>query len=181
MKDMSGNNLKIIVMGPVGSGKSTQADLLAKHLKVPHLEMGEILREMASQDESIRKIVESGSLVTDEVVLGVLADELAKEEYKSGFVIDGVPRTIEQASNLPFVPDLVIYLRVRDSENIKRLLKRGRMDDTEEIIKDRLNIYHQQTSPILDFYRQRGKLLEIDGEPPIKVISQDIFEKLKLK
>lgn len=166
-------------MGPVGSGKSTQAQLLADYLHLPHLEMGDLLRRLSEANEQVKAVVQSGQLVPDDLTLKLLGEELVKEEYTKGFVIDGVPRTLYQAQNLPFTPDLVVYLRVRDSENIKRLLLRKRGDDTEEIITGRLKIYHDQTAPVLDFYRAQNKLLEIDGEPTIEIIAQDILAQLR--
>lgn len=171
---------KIIFMGPVGSGKSTQAELLANHVNLPRVNMGEIFRKIAQTNVEVKEIVERGEMVNDEMTMLLLRQELANEKYNNGFVVDGVPRNLFQAENLPFEPDLVIYLKVRDSENIKRLVKRGRSDDKEEVIKDRLVTYHEQTEPVLDFYRQKGKLLEIDGEPPIEVIFGDIKNKLSL-
>lgn len=170
------NLKKIVYIGPVGSGKSTQADLLAEKLGIPHIQMGELLR--ASTDPEIQKVVASGSLVPDVFTMKLLADELSNPKYDAGFIIDGVPRTIYQAQNLPFEPDIVIYLAVRDSENVKRLLLRKRVDDTEEVIKKRLEIYHDETTPVLDFYRAKNKLLEINGEPPIEIIFEDVRKKL---
>lgn len=170
---------KIVYIGPAGSGKSTQADLLAEKLGIPHIQMGDIIR--ASTDPEVQKIIASGVLVPDTLAMRLLADELSNQKYDNGFVIDGVPRTIYQAQNLPFEPDVVIYLAVRDSENIKRLLLRKRADDTQELIKKRLAIYHAETAPVLDFYRANGKLFEINGELSVEVIFEDILNKLKIK
>lgn len=169
---------KIVVMGPVGSGKSTQAELLAKHLSLPRVNMGDIFRHLAQTNQELREIMAKGELVNDEMTLLLLTQELGGDKYQSGFVIDGVPRNLFQAQNLPFEPDMVIYLKVRDSENSKRLLLRGRSDDSEEVIKKRLAFYHQETAPVLEFYKNKGKLLEVDGEPPIEVIFEDILQKL---
>lgn len=171
---------KIIYMGPVGSGKSTQAELLAKHLNLPRLNMGEIFRKVSETNEEVKQIVESGELVNDEITLLMLRQEMAEARYNDGFVVDGVPRNLFQAENLPFEPDIVVYLKVRDSENIKRLMGRGRMDDTDKVIKERLALYHAQTEPVLDYYRQKGKLLEVDGEPPIQTIFEDTLQKLNV-
>ncbi|MBI2405876.1 nucleoside monophosphate kinase [Candidatus Microgenomates bacterium] len=181
MKDTSEQSRRrcIIVMGPVGSGKSTQAELLAKHFNVPHVEMGALLRGLSNTSQDVRELVDAGKLVPDSLTLELLGKELEKNQYKNGFVVDGVPRTLFQAHHLPFTPDVVIYLRVRDSENVKRLILRRRADDTEEVVKERLSIYHEQTAPVLHFYRTQGKLVEVDGEPPIEVIFQDILRKLQ--
>ena len=177
---MRGMGKKIIFMGAVGSGKSTQADLLTKKLNLPRVNMGEIFRRIAQDNQEVKEIVLRGELVNDEITMLLLRQELGDEKYNNGFVIDGVPRNLFQAENLPFEPDVIIYLSVRDSENIKRLTKRGRTDDTKDVIKNRLVLYHEQTEPVLDFYRGKGKLVEVDGEPPIEVIFKDILQKLKV-
>ncbi len=177
---MGGMGKKIIFMGAVGSGKSTQADLLTKKLNLPRVNMGEIFRRIAQDNQEVKEIVLRGELVNDEITMLLLRQELGDEKYNNGFVIDGVPRNLFQAENLPFEPDVIIYLSVRDSENIKRLTKRGRTDDTKDVIKNRLVLYHEQTEPVLDFYRGKGKLVEVDGEPPIEVIFKDILQKLKV-
>lgn len=172
---------KIIVMGPVGSGKSTQAALLAKHFKVPHVETGTLFRQLSKTRQDIKEIIEAGKLAPDSLTLNILREELSGTRYKRGFIVDGVPRNLTQAKRLPFNPDVVLYLRVRDDVNLKRLLLRGRADDTEELIKKRLAIYHRQTTPVLDFYKKQTKLLEIDGEPAIEVIFKDILNRLSSK
>lgn len=176
-----GPGKKIILMGSVGSGKSTQAELLADFLNLPRINMGDVFRKLAQTDKDIRSIVQKGELVEDETTLSLLRQEILDEKYKNGFVLDGVPRNLYQAENLPFTPSLVIYLQVRDSENIKRLTLRRREDDTENVIKERLSLYHRETEPVLDFYKKQNKLLEIDGEPAVPVIAEDIKTKLNKK
>lgn len=175
------NRKKIILMGPVGSGKSTQADLLAGDLGVPRIEMGQILRELSRTRDDVKALVEAGKLVPDVLTLELIADEISNPQYKNGFVLDGAPRNLYQAQNLPFQPDIVIYLRVSDEVTIERLVKRGRPDDTRDLIAQRLSVYHNDTAPVLDFYRAKGALVEVDGEPPIEVIFEDILDKLKIK
>lgn len=175
--------MKIIVMGPQGSGKTTQARLLAKELNLPHLQTGELYRQMAAQDspfgKKISQFLSQGQLVPDGDHNQVLNQELSKPEYVNGFVMDGSPRTLTQAQSLPFEPDKIFYLVVSDEENIKRLEKRSRPDDTPELIVERLRLYHQETEPVLDFYRQKGLLIEIDGEREIEVILKEMTERLR--
>lgn len=175
--------MKIIIMGPQGSGKSTQASLLAQELNLPHIQTGELYRQIAAQDtpfgREISQFLSQGQLVPDEEHNQILSRELSKPEYDNGFVLDGSPRTLAQAQSLPFEPDKIFYLVVSDEENIKRLEKRKRVDDTPELITERLRLYHQETEPVLDFYRQKGVLTEINGEREIEVILKDITERFK--
>lgn len=181
MKDFS-SKMNIIVLGPPGSGKSTQARLLAEFLRVPCLEAGELLyfvsQENSQRGRKIKQAMEAGSLVEGKIMVDVISKQLKSSSYKTGVVIDGFPRSLFQAKDFKFIPDKVIYVEVSDEENMKRLLKRGRKDDTPQLIKKRLKIYHRQTEPVLKFYRQKGILLKVDGERPIKVIYQDILKRL---
>lgn len=177
--------MNIIVLGPPGSGKSTQARLLAKFLGVPCLEAGELLyylsQENSQRGREIKKAMETGSLVEGKIMVDVISKQLKSSSYRTGVVIDGFPRSLSQAKDFKFIPDKVIYVEVSDEENMKRLLKRGRKDDTLELIKKRLEIYHRQTESVLKFYRQKGILLKVDGERPVEAIYQDIINKLKIK
>lgn len=176
-----------IVMGPQGSGKSTQAAMLAKEYKIPHLQTGELFRTLIDRDgalgEELSKYVDSGKLVPDDLLFSVLEKELKRASYKEGFVLDGTPRVLDQAKALSFVPDAVVYLKISDKEGIKRLVKRAkienRADDTPEAIRKRLSLYHQKTIPVLNYYKKLGVLVEIDGERPIEAIFEDILGRLK--
>jgi len=165
-------------MGPQGSGKSTQAKLLAEKLALPHLQTGDLFRKIAVGEDAlakrIKQTLDEGKLVPDKEYNQILGNEIVKPEYRNGFVIDGSPRTLAQASSLPFEPDKVFYLNVSDEENINRLSKRGRADDTPELINKRLGLYHEQTEPVLEYYRQKNILQEVDGERSIEAIFEDI-------
>jgi adenylate kinase len=167
-------------MGPQGSGKSTQATILAKKLHLPHIETGEIYRSLENTDSSIgRKIkaaLDKGGLVDDETTFEIIDQHLS--EMRSGFVIDGFPRTLAQAKRDLFSIDAVIFLRLSNEEATKRLLLRGREDDTPELISERLKLYHEQTEPILNYYKEKQKLIEINGEKTIDEISKDISREI---
>ncbi|MBU3956845.1 nucleoside monophosphate kinase [Patescibacteria group bacterium] len=175
--------MKIIVMGPQGSGKTTQAELLAKKLNLPHLQTGELYRRVAKErsplGKKVKELLDKGHLVPDKEHNELLENEVEKPLYKNGFVLDGSPRTLSQAKGQPFKVDKIFYLDVSDEENTKRLLKRGRKDDTPELIAERLRIYHQETEPVLKYFRQQGILEEVDGERPIEAIYQDIMNRLE--
>lgn len=176
--------MNLIVMGPVGSGKSTQAELLAKALGLSLFNAGDLLYFKSQEDTSsgrkIRQIMETGGLVGDQLVLGLIEEHLEGKEH-TGIIIDGFPRSLWQAQNFIFPIDGVIYLVVRDEVNKERLLKRGRKDDTSEIIDKRLLLYHKETEPILDFYRKKGILIEVDGERSIEAIQKDIVAQVEGK
>lgn len=175
--------MNIIVIGPVGSGKSTQSRLIADEFGIPLFNAGDLLYfkslEPSGEGKVIAKTMASGKLVEDHKVLNLVEGHLKETGYESGFVIDGFPRSLWQAQHFTIPVDRVIYLVVSDKVNKERLLKRGRRDDTSEVIDQRLVLYHRETEPILDFYRKKGILIEIDGERPIDVIFKEIKKKVK--
>jgi adenylate kinase len=177
--------MNIIILGPQGSGKSTQAELLAKKLRIPYLSTGELYRKLSEENTkrglSIKRTLNKGELVSDEMTIDLIKEAIAKPEYKEGFVLEGAPRNLNQARMLGFLFDRVFYLRVADDENLKRLLLRAREDDTEELIKKRLAIYHQETEPVILFYKDKDLLEEVDGERSIEEIQKDILERLRSK
>jgi len=174
--------MNIIVTGPPGSGKGTQAELMARELGISLFSAGDLLyytgKEDTSRGRKIRELMDTGSLVEDKVVLQLVEEHLKGKEHQKGVVIDGFPRSLWQAQNFSFPVDKAIYLKVSDEVNKERLLKRGRKDDMPKIIDKRLKVYHRQTEPILDYYRQKGILMRIDGERPKKVIFEDLMARL---
>ncbi len=174
--------MNIVIMGPPGSGKSTQANLLAEDLGIPHISTGVIFRQIEKQDsdlaQKVSSYLEEGQFVPDNIVQEVLEEELCKDVYSGGFVLEGYPRNLWQAENAPFQVDRVFYLEVSDEESLERLLKRGRADDTTEIISKRLDDYHQLTEPVLDFYEKSELLERVDGERPIEEIFQDLLARV---
>ncbi len=176
--------MKILLVGPQGSGKSTQAKLLAEFLNLPKISTGDIFRELAQEDSPegrrIRQIMNGGKLVDDHETAKIVEQRLQKDDVRNGFILDGYPRSLTQQQLFDPEVDKVIYLQVPDGEVIKRLLARGREDDSLEAIQTRLNLYHEQTKPLLDYYRSHDILVEIDGIGSIEKIQNEIrkhFEK----
>jgi adenylate kinase len=178
--------MNIVIMGPQGSGKSTQGELLSKRLGVPHISTGAIFREIKASgagdllSHRVREQLMSGLLVDDTDALRVVDSRLSKEDCKNGFVLDGAPRDLDQAKLMVVQIDIVLYIAVSDAECIKRLMLRGREDDTEELINIRLGEYHRQTEPVLDYYRDLGKLIEINGEQTVDEIAEEVNKKIRV-
>jgi adenylate kinase len=174
--------MKILVLGPQGSGKSTQAELLAEKLNWPHIEMGELLREAAKKDDkdaqTIRSAVEGGVLAPFEVTVRILKDRLLEKDCSQSYILDGFPRNMGQVKLFDPHLDKVFYLTLPDDVAVARLTKRGREDDNPEVIKQRLEIFHKETEPVLTYFRQKGILEEVDGTPDIKTIFTDLVKRI---
>lgn len=176
---------KILLVGPQGSGKTTQAKVLAEKLGYKYLGTGEMLREIAQKGgpeaEKLNEIFATGKLLDDETICKLTKETLESPEYKEGFIVDGYPRTVNQKRIYDPDFDLVLYIKVSDEVAIKRLSSRGRADDTPEAIKNRLDLYHHETGPLLDIFLNEGKLWVIDGEQSVEAVSNQIFKKLELE
>lgn len=162
--------MKILLIGPQGSGKSTQAELLARYLNVPKISTGDIFRQLSG----VKEILNAGKLVDDKTTAEIVKNRLNQEDCENGFIMDGYPRTVEQLKHFDPGFDKVIYLKVPQDEVIKRLMNRGREDDTPDLIKTRLDLYNKQTLPLLDYYQTKRILTEIDGMGDINQIQDEI-------
>jgi len=184
----------LILFGPPGSGKGTQSIKIAEKYGLEHISTGEIFRyEIKHKTEiglKVKNVIESGELVTDELLLEVLQNELKKHKDIKGFIFDGYPRTLVQAGHLDDLMEemnmkisYVISLDVHDDELISRLLLRAketnRTDDTEEVIKQRLVVYNNQTKPLIDYYSKQGKLLTVPGVGSIDDIFNTIITEIE--
>nr|XP_061807065.1 LOW QUALITY PROTEIN: adenylate kinase-like [Nerophis lumbriciformis] len=166
--------MRIILLGAPGSGKGTQATLVVRKYQVPHISTGELLRaEVAAETELGNKAkanMEAGDLVSDEIVLGMIEERLHQDDVGNGFLLDGFPRTLAQSEGLDKLLskigqplDLAIFLDVDYGEIMQRLLARKRVDDTEETIRNRLEVYEARTAPLIDYYKAKGNLRNVQG------------------
>lgn len=176
--------MNILILGPQGSGKSTQAQLLSLDLGLPLIQMGEMLRTIALIDDSptaelIRESIKKGRLVPLSIVAALVKKRLGQSDCQKGFILDGYPRDRKQLESLGLTFDKVFYINISDEEGIKRLMARKRDDDKPEVIAKRLKIYHTETKPILDIFRKGKVLEEINGERSVEEIHQDILDRLK--
>ena len=177
--------MRIILIGIQGAGKSTQGNLLSEKLKIPYLSTGHIFRELAKEKSPegryIKETINAGFLISNEKTQHVVSNYILRPEYQSGYILDGFPRTVHQAENFEEKIDYVIYLKVSDKEALWRISGREeeRDDETLKAIRKRIELFHEHTKPVLDFYRTKHLLMEINGEQTIEEINKEILTKLK--
>jgi adenylate kinase len=184
----------ILLLGPQGAGKGTQGRLIASEYAIPHVATGDMLRAaMADGSElgqQVRPIYDSGRLVPDNLMIALIRERLSGEDARDGFVLDGFPRTMAQADALEETLreigrdlDVVFEFQVPDEVGRERMLKRaaeeGRTDDTPEAIDERLRLYHEETKPLIEYYRTRGNLVGVHGDRPVNQVFSEIQQTLE--
>ncbi len=219
---MKGKEMNLILLGPPGAGKGTQSAALVERFGIPQISTGDMLRAAVKEGSPMglkaKSCMDSGALVPDDVVIGIVRERLAKEDCANGFILDGFPRTVAQADSLQATLedlgkelDAVVSLEVDADALVERLTGRRickgcakgyhlrfdpptiagrcdlcgselyqRDDDREETIRKRLTVYQEQTSPLIDYYRQKGLLISIDGMRDIGVVQSDIATALRI-
>ncbi len=183
--------IRLLLIGPPGAGKGTQAAQLAQHFEIPAISTGDIFRENVRNQTPLgveaKAYMDRGEYVPDTLTNALVRDRLNKEDAKRGFLLDGYPRTIDQVSELDYILqesgkklDVVVQLTADGDELLRRLsgraLEQGRSDDTPEVIKRRLDVYDEQTAPLIDVYVSRGVVAKIDGLGEITEVTARIIE-----
>jgi adenylate kinase len=183
----------LIIMGPPGAGKGTQAKFIAEHFGIPAISTGDIFRANVSQGTPLgieaKKFMDAGEYVPDEVTNLMVRNRIDEPDAERGFLLDGYPRTVAQVEELDGMIahtghrlDAVVCLTVDQDEIVERLLQRaqveGRADDTEEVIRRRQEVYVEQTAPLIEVYKQRGVVHEIDGMGAVDDVTKRIFAAL---
>ncbi len=183
--------MRLVLLGAPGSGKGTQAARLREHLQVPHISTGELLRAAVAAGTPLglqaKAVMAAGNLVSDEIVLGMLEDRFQQPDAGNGFILDGYPRNLAQANALDALltrigqpMDIAVQLDVGTELLVERLAGRaaaeGRADDSPDAVRNRLKVYDQQTAPVVDFYRNQGKLAHLDGVGSLDEVFTRIIE-----
>lgn len=183
--------IRLLLIGPPGAGKGTQAAQLAQHFEIPAISTGDIFRENVRNQTPLgveaQAFMDRGEYVPDTLTNALVRDRLNKEDAQRGFLLDGYPRTIDQVSELDYILlesgkklDVVVQLTADGDELLRRLsgraLEQGRSDDTPEVIKRRLDVYDEQTAPLIDVYVSRGVVAKIDGLGDISEVTSRIIE-----
>ena len=186
--------LNVLLLGPQGAGKGTQAKRIAAEYDIPHIASGEILRaEMSAETElgsRVKDVYDRGDLVSDDLMIELIRSRLGQSDTENGFILDGFPRTPKQAEALDHMFgeigrnfSVVFALQIPDAVAFERLRKRavleGRADDTDEAIQRRLDNYHRETEPLIEYYRVRGNLVPIHGERTENEVFAEIQEALQ--
>ncbi|MDT0617939.1 adenylate kinase [Salinisphaera sp. P385] len=177
--------MRIVLFGAPGSGKGTQAQKLVEDFGVPQISTGDLLRAAVANGTELGKkakaAMDAGELVADEVVIGMIRDRLNEPDTANGFILDGFPRSLAQAEALDSMLENlgrplqgVIHLEVDNEEIVQRLLERGRADDNEDTIRNRLDVFDNQTQPLIEYYQNQGKFEAVDGMGDLDAIQARI-------
>ncbi len=185
--------MRLLIMGAPGAGKGTQGKRIAAHLGIPAISTGAIFRDHVNREtplgREVKRLMDAGDFVPDSIAEEIVAERLDQDDTRRGFLLDGFPRTVHQAIALDaildrshLVIDHAITLTVDTEALVARMLHRakieGRPDDNEETIRHRMAVYHEETEPLLALYRQRGMLIEVDGDGSIDEVQGKIRKEL---
>ena len=181
--------MRLVLLGAPGSGKGTQAKLIVEQLNIPHISTGDLLRGAIAAKTPLglaaKEVMDKGDLVSDDIVLGMLKERVTQSDADNGFILDGFPRNVAQAEmledllkELDMSLDHALLIEVDPDEVVARIAKRaeieGRTDDTEAVVRNRLNVYKEQTAPVADYYKQQNIVSEVLGQGSIEDVQARI-------
>ena len=187
--------MRIVLLGAPGSGKGTQAKLMVERLGLPHISTGVLLRNAAKRGTQLglkaKSIIDRGELVPDEIMSDMIEERLSRDDVADGFILDGYPRNLAQAKSLDIMLERLgqlanqaIQIDVNLEQLIERIARRakeqGRADDSEEVVRDRMRVYHEQTAPVIDYYASRGLLTHVLGDGRVEEVLERILGALKV-
>jgi adenylate kinase len=185
--------MRMIIMGPPGAGKGTQAQVVAERYSIPAISTGDIFRKNVSKGTELgiqaQRFMDAGEYVPDKLTNLMVRNRIDEPDAERGFLLDGYPRTLAQVEELDgmikhtgHALDAVVVLTVDKEELVQRLLQRaeteGRADDTEDVVRRRQEVYHEQTAPLIEVYRDHGLMIEVDGMGEVDEVSKRIFDAL---
>ncbi|MEJ8568773.1 adenylate kinase [Elongatibacter sediminis] len=188
--------MRIVLLGPPGSGKGTQAARLVEALELPHISTGVLLRAAVEAGSDLgraaKAVMDRGELVSDDIMLGLIEERLGEDDVRAGFILDGYPRNLTQARALDELLERLeqpvqdaLLIDVNEEEVVHRIAGRaaeeGRSDDSEDVVRNRLRVYTEQTAPVVDFYAAKGVLTRILGEGSVDEVFQRIMGALKAR
>jgi len=177
--------MKIVLIGIQGAGKSTQGNMLAQELGIPYLSSGHIFRMMAKEKTQLgrwlKETLSVGALVPDDMTLKIVMEYLQKPEYANGYIIDGFPRTLAQAEAFSDGTEKAVFIDVSDKEALWRISGRvsDRDDETLQAIRKRIALFHELTAEVIEFYRDKGSLIQVNGEQEVEQVMADIMKHLQ--
>jgi len=187
--------MRIVLLGAPGSGKGTQAKLMVERLGLPHISTGVLLRNAAKRGTELglkaKSIIDKGELVPDDIMSDMIEERLSRDDVAEGFILDGYPRNLAQAKSLDTMldrlgqsTDVAIQIDVDLEQVIRRLAKRakeeGRADDSGEVVRHRMRVYHEQTAPVIDYYANRGLLTHVLGDGTVEEVLERILSVLDM-
>ncbi len=177
--------MKLVLIGIQGAGKSTQGNMLSAELGIPYLSSGHVFREMAKEKTKLgrwlKETLNAGILIPDDTTLEIILTYLKRPEYSKGYILDGFPRTVPQAEAFADEAEKVILIDVSDREALWRISGRvsDREDETLNAIRKRIELFHEKTEPVIEYYRQHGKLIDVNGEQDVEGVFADIMKHIK--
>ena len=180
--------MQLVLIGIQGAGKSTQGNLLSEKYNIPYLSSGHIFREMAKQKTSlgrwVKETINSGLLIPDDKTVEIVMEYLKRDEYENGFILDGFPRTVPQAEafqDFTKGEEITVLIDVSDKEALWRISGRmsDREDETLQAVRKRINLFHEKTSKVLDYYADKKHLAVVDGEVDVQSVFNQIIQKVE--